>query len=154
MAVEGVLIVRIEPVDASNLLDAAEVHAASWRASHKNICSPAFVAAHTVQRQAAYLQGEMDRGKQLFLLTDDGPVGVVSVWEDLIENLYVHPAHWKKGYGTKLLCFAETKCKTPCLWVLNTNEQARRFYEARGYALTGRETILSETLKELEMGKE
>jgi len=154
VAVEGVLIVRIEPVDASNLLDAAEVHAASWRASHKNICSPEFVAAHTVQRQAVYLQGEMDRGKQLFLLTDQVPVGVVSVDRDVIENLYVHPAHWRKGYGTKLLRFAETKCKTPRLWVLNTNEQARRFYEARGYALTGRETILSETLKELEMGKE
>ena len=146
--------VEIEPVDASNLLDDAEVHAASWRESHKNICSSEFVAAHTVQRQAVYLQGEMDRGKQLFLLTDQVTVGVVSVDQDLIENLYVHPAHWRKGYGTALLCFAETKCKTPRLWVLNTNEQARRFYEARGYALTGRETILSETLKELEMGKE
>jgi len=146
--------VRIEPVDASNLLDAAEVHAASWRASHKNICSSEFVAAHTVQRQAAYLQGEMDRGRQLFLLTDQVPVGVVSVDQDVIGNLYIYPAHWRKGYGTELLRFAETKCKTPRLWVLNTNEQARRFYEARGYALTGREKVLSQTLKELEMGKE
>ena len=148
------MMVEIVPVSDANLWDAAEVHAASWRESHKNICSPEFVAAHTAQRQAAYLQEELDRGKQLFLLTDDGPVGVVSVWEDLIENLYVHPDHWGKGHGTSLLLFAEAQCKTPRLWVLNTNEQARRFYEARGYALTGRETILSETLKELEMGKE
>lgn len=143
--------VEIISVTASDLSDAAEVHAASWRESHRDICSPEFVAAHTAQRQAAYLQGEMDRGKRLFLLRDQVPIGVVSVDQDVIENLYIHPAHWGKGYGTQLLRFAETKCKTPRLWVLNTNEQARRFYEKRGYVPTGREKVLSQTLKELEM---
>lgn len=142
---------RIIAVNQSNLMDAAQVHAASWRESHREICSPEFVAAHTDQRQAAYLQGELEQGKRLFLLIDDGPVGVVSVLEDRIENLYVHPDRWNKGYGTALLRFAEEQCKTPRLWVLNTNKQARRFYERRGYVLTGREKVLSQTLKELEM---
>ena len=141
----------IVPVNASNLMDAAEVHAAAWRESHREICSAEFVAGHTAERQAAYLQAELDRGKHLFLLVKGDPVVVVSVWEDLIENLYVHPDHQRSGYGTTLLEFAAEQCKTPCLWVLNTNEQARRFYERRGFSLTGKEKVLSETLKELEM---
>ena len=144
---------KINPVDQTNLMAAAEVHGAAWRESHREICSPEFVAAHTAQRQAEYLKKELKQGKRLFLLTDGDPVGVVSVWGDLIENLYVHPEQQGRGYGTALLTFAEGRCKTPRLWVLNTNEQARRFYEKRGYKLTGRETILSGTLKELEMGK-
>ena len=143
----------IEPVDDANLMAAAEVHGASWRKSHTEICSAEFVAAHTTQRQANYLQTELNRGKRLFLLTDGIPMGVVSVFEDCIENLYVHPDHWGRGYGTALLQFAESQCKTPRLWVLNTNKQARRFYENRGYRVTGREKVLSETLRELEMGK-
>jgi len=144
---------RIEPVDEFNLIDAAEVHAASWRESHREICSPEFVAAHTAQRQAGYLQVEIDRGKRMFLLTDGAPVGIVSVFEDWIENLYVHPNHWRKGYGTLLLSFAESKCKAPRLRVLSSNKQAIRFYVNHGYQYSGREMILSETLKELEMRK-
>ena len=142
---------KIIPVDAANLSAAAEVHAASWRESHKDICSPSFVAAHTAQRQKDYLQKELERGKQLFLLVDEGPVGVVSVWENLIENLYVHPAKQGRGYGTALLAFVQSQCQTPRLWVLNTNERARRFYENRGFCATGREHILADLLRELEM---
>lgn len=141
------------PINATNLWCAAEIHAISWRESHKNICSEEFVAAHTSGRQATYLQGELDKGKHLFLLIAHEPVGLVSVNGSLIENLYVHPSHWGKGYGTALLNFAEKHCKTPHLWVLSSNQRARRFYENRGYQWSGREKILSKTLRELEMVK-
>lgn len=53
------------PVTEENLLQAAAVHTESWRDSHRSFCSPEFVAAHTPQRQAAYLRGELMQGKQL-----------------------------------------------------------------------------------------
>ena len=144
----------IVPVDERNIAAAGAVHAASWQESH-SFCTPEFVAAHTAETQAEYLRREMEAGKALFLLLDPEPVGVVAVSGDLIENLYVLPEKQGRGYGSALLEHAAARCPgAPRLWVLNINEKARRFYEARGYALTGRETILSETLKELEMGKE
>ena len=142
---------EIRPVLERDLPAAAEIHAAAWRESHREICSPEFVEAHTAQRQERYLREELSRGKALYWLLDPEPVGLVSLWEDTIENLYVHPDQQGRGYGTALLEFAAGQCKAPRLWVLNTNHRARRLYEKRGFVLTGRETVLSETLKKLEM---
>ena len=141
----------IVPVDETNIAAAGAVHAASWRESH-SFCTPEFVAAHTAETQTEYLRREMDAGKELFLLLDPEPVGVVSVQEDLIENLYVLPEKQGRGYGSALLDLAAARCKgAPRLWVLNINEKARRFYEARGFRETGERRELNNGLAELEM---
>ena len=141
----------IVPVDERNIAAAGAVHAASWRESH-SFCNPEFVAAHTAETQTEYLRREMDAGKALFLLLDPEPVGVVSVREDLIENLYVLPEKQGRGYGTSLVDFAAARCLVaPRLWVLNINEKARRFYEARGFRETGERRELNHGLAELEM---
>ena len=41
---------NIERINKRTLLLAAEIHAASWRESHRDICSPEFVALHTAER--------------------------------------------------------------------------------------------------------
>ena len=141
----------IVPVDERNIAAAGAVHAASWRESH-SFCTPEFVAAHTAETQAEYLRREMDAGKALFLLLDPEPVGVVSVQEDLIENLYVLPEKQGRGYGSALLEHAAARCPgAPRLWLLNINEKARRFYEARGFRETGERRELKNGLAELEM---
>ena len=143
----------IVPVDERNIAAAGAVHAASWRESH-SFCTPEFVAAHTVETQAEYLRREMDAGKALFLLLDPEPAGVVSVQEDLIENLYVLPEKQGRGYGSALLEHAAARCPgAPRLWLLNINEKARRFYEARGFRETGARRELKNGLAELEMSR-
>lgn len=143
---------RIEPVTERTLEDAAGVHAASWRESHKAICTPEFIALHTVSRQAEYLKSEMQKGKRIFLLRAKRPIGIVSVDGNLIENLYVLPDEQRKGYGSALLEFAVSKCEgTPMLRVLNTNEKARALYLKRGFTATGGRFRYSETLYEVEM---
>lgn len=142
----------IVPVTAQTLMQAAAVHAESWRESHRAFCTPAFVAAHTAQRQADYLDRALKQGKGLWMLVDAQPVGVVSVWGNLIENLYVLPAQQRKGYGSALLQFAAAQCTgTPTLWILNNNGRARNFYLKHGFQFTGREHPLSAGLTELEM---
>lgn len=141
----------ILPVTEENLISAAEVHAASWQDSHKSFCSPSFVAEHTVQRQSAYLRGELAQGKRLWLLLDPEPVGLVSVWRDVIENLYVLPEKQERGYGTQLLRFAMSQCRRPSLWVLNNNRRAYDLYSREGFIPSGVENRLSDTLFELEM---
>ena len=142
----------IEPVTPQNLFLAAQIHAVSWQDSHRAFCSEAYDRAHTAQRQAARMQEAMARGARFFLLTDGSPKGVVSVQGSLIENLYILPGEQRKGYGTRLLRFAEQQCDgQPTLWVLNNNPCARALYERLGYRATGRQTALNERLFELEM---
>ena len=143
----------IVPLTDALLDEAARVHSESWRASH-GFCSPDFVAAHTPQRQRAMIEAQRDAGVRFFLLLRGGAcLGLVSVQEDLIENLYVAPAHWHEGIGRRLLAFAESLCAQPRLYVLSNNERAIRIYMSAGYRFTGRENRLSDTLTEREMVK-
>ena len=44
----------IVSVDTSNLFQAATIHSISWQESHRDFCTPDFVAAHTPDRQRDY----------------------------------------------------------------------------------------------------
>ena len=141
----------IQPVDEHYLDAAAEVHAVSWRASHAEFCAPAFVAAHTAERQRAYLRKKMDGGSRFFLLCAPEPLGIVSVTGCLIEYLYVLPDWQGRGYGTALLRYAIEKCvDSPVLWVLENNRRAIRLYERMGFRPTGRVNRENGPLSEIE----
>ena len=142
----------IVTVNEANLALAARIHALSWQDSHRAFCSEEFVRRHTSERQQAYLRAEMQAGKRVYLLFRSGPVGVVSVGDSLIENLYVLPAEQNKGYGTELLQFAVSQCVgVPRLYVLGNNLRAQALYVRYGFRLSGRSNPITETLSELEM---
>ena len=108
----------------NKLYEAAKIHSESWKESHKAFCSKEFVEKHNIERQLEYLRNEINNGKDVYMLIDNIPVGIVSVKDSLIENLYVLPEEQSKGYGTELLKFAINKCKDiPSLWILNYNEK-------------------------------
>jgi ribosomal protein S18 acetylase RimI-like enzyme len=59
-----------------------------------------------------------------------------------IWGIYIWPNHWRKGIGRRLVEEAEKLLKSrgyenAVLWVLEGNQQARRFYEAMGFSLDG-----------------
>ena len=138
-------------VDASNIRDAARVHAEAWQASHRAFCRRDFVEQHSPERQQAYLQNKMDQGSAVYMLVEDQPVGVVSVTGNLIEDLYVLPALQNRGYGTQLLRFAMARCEgTPTLWILENNESAARLYHRMGFAETGGRHVITKGLDEIE----
>lgn len=136
---EGIAVIKqVTQSDPIGMMQAAVIHSESWKVSHRNICSAEFLAIHTPEHQREYLETEMEKGAQLFVLMHEKPVGIVTVRGDLIENLYVLPSEQNKGYGTQLLAFALGKCAAvPTLWVLNTNVGARRLYERHGFQPTG-----------------
>ena len=85
-------------------------------------------------------------------MMDTGAKGVVSIKDNLIENLYVLPSEQRKGYGTKLLKYAEEKCQgIPKLWILSNNNAAKNLYVKHGYTFTGNVKPLKNELQELEM---
>ena len=152
---------RIIPMTEQFLASAGVIHSAAWQQSHREICTPEFVASHTPQRQTEYLRKEQQAGKKLWLLLDDTEtaVGIVSLDKQgtmgIIENLYVLPAAQNHGFGTILLHFAAEQCGLqgirPTLWVLNTNTGAQRLYQRLGFVETGGQKPLKNALCEIEM---
>lgn len=141
----------IVAVDQTNIGQAAAVHSASWRESHRSFCSPAFVALHTPERQRAYLTEKMNGGSRVWMLVRDAPVGIVSVTGSLIEDLYVLPEEQGRGYGTELLRFAVEQCAgVPTLWILENNEGAARLYRRMEFRETGNIQTVAAGINEIE----
>jgi GNAT superfamily N-acetyltransferase len=53
---------------------------------------------------------------------------------DFIDQLYIHPDHWRRGIGSALLEFARRQSPQHLwLFTLQVNLNARAFYERRGF---------------------
>ena len=147
----------IVSVDDSNIEKAAIIHSEAWKESHRAFCKADFVEMHTSERQKKYLSDKIKNGSNVFILIDDNngkSVGIVSVTENLIEDLYVLPSEQNKGYGTTLLHYAISKCHgVPTLWILENNENATRLYRREGFLETGRRNYIDKNLDEIEFIK-
>ena len=141
----------IIPVNDRNITAAAAIHSISWKESHRAFCTPDFIEIHSPERQLQYMRDKMNHGTQFFMLIDEDPVGVVSVTDSLIEDLYVLPEKQEMGYGTRLLQFAVGQCSgTPSLWILENNENAERLYRRFGFTKSGRINAITDQLAEIE----
>jgi GNAT superfamily N-acetyltransferase len=66
-------------------------------------------------------------------------IGMLAFRRGWIDQLYVLPTAQRRGVGTALLQVAQNAFDRLQLWTFQRNGPARRFYEARGFALV-RET--------------
>lgn len=138
-------------VDKTNLIQAATIHSISWKESHRAFCTPDFIESHTPNRQWDYLGNKMNSGTKVYMLVEEKPIGIVSVTNSLIEDLYVLPDMQNMGYGTKLLQYAIDQCTdTPTLWILENNINAERLYQRMGFMRTGRRKSITSGLDEIE----
>jgi GNAT superfamily N-acetyltransferase len=69
--------------------------------------------------------------------TDGDVIGVLTVGEDELYAIYVHPDYWGTGVGQALLDRAEHELAKTCdvagLTCMVGNARARRFYERNGW---------------------
>lgn len=142
--------VKILPVGQEELPQAARIYRESWRASHEEICSPAFLQSRDDTVCQAYLTKLLDEGKVLYWIWDPEPVGLVAVGGGQIDCLYVLPEAQGRGCGTHLLQFAMKQCPNPRLTVLSSNHRAIALYEKHGFRRVG-DKQLRPGLWELEM---
>ncbi len=141
----------IVSVNQSNIHDSAIIHSVSWQDSHRSFCSADFIAMHTPEHQEAYLQTKIDAGSKVFMLIEQNPIGIVSLTNSMIEDLYVLPEYQNHGYGSDLLHFAISECSdTPTLWILENNQRAERLYRREGFKETGRRNVITDGLDEIE----
>ena len=145
----------IKTVDETTLFQAATIHSISWKESHRAFCTIDFIEKHTPEHQRDYLYNKMSAGTRVYMLEDEEPVGIVSVTDNLIEDLYVLPEKQNKGYGTKLLLYALKQCKgIPTLWILENNVNAERLYRRMGFKKTGRRNSITDKIDEIEFSLE
>jgi ribosomal protein S18 acetylase RimI-like enzyme len=100
---------------------------------------------HALQALAGLHTPEEDRyffRKRLFTtcavwgaFDGDALTGMLAFREGWIDQLYVLPEAQGCGLGTALLRIAQNAFDRLQLWTFQRNAQARRFYEARGFAL-------------------
>ena len=66
---------------------------------------------------------------------DTAMIGIIAFRADWIDQLYVLPQAQRQGVGSGLLKVAQNTFDRLQLWTFQRNRPARRFYEARGFAL-------------------
>ncbi|MCR5605708.1 MAG: GNAT family N-acetyltransferase [Treponema sp.] len=138
-------------VDLQNIDKAAFIHSISWKESHRSFCQKDFIELHSTAHQKEYLLEKINKGTSIYMLIENIPVGIVSITNSLIEDLYVLPDYQNKGYGTKLLTYAIKKCNNvPTLWILENNEKAARLYKRIGFRESGNKKIVKKGLNEIE----
>src|SRR5450631_1157956 len=101
---------------------------------------PSLAGLHTPDEDRWFFRERLFKTCELWGAFDGGlMIGMVAFRNDWIDQLYVLPQAQGRGTGTKLLGVAQRSFDRLQLWTFQRNAPARRFYEARGFALV-RET--------------
>lgn len=146
---------RATPADAGAM---AEVHARSWRATYAGLL-PAAVIDDVVKSRPAQIDrwrtwlSQREERRGAFVATVDGHVVGFVLWGPSrepdatsdtaeVQAIYLDPVVIGRGIGRALLDtavgdIASNGFDAVVLWVLDTNQRARRFYEAAGWRADG-----------------
>jgi len=146
---------KIRPARASDAPVLARVHVDSWRAAYRGLVPDSSLQAFSYQwREECFRQSLATNAEETYVVQlDEEVVGFLTLGaacdSDLDVNrtgeiwgIYISPHYWRKGIGKRLVVEAEMLFKSrryesAVLWVLEGNQQARRFYEAMGFSLDG-----------------
>lgn len=143
----------LEIIEATkdHIPDLARIHLASKLSAEEGIVDPEYLASFTQEvyeeKWSRFLNAE--DAHQFIAFDRDEAVGLISfgklrtappgtskirpLYSSEIYAIYVHPDHFKKGYGKALFKKAihnlqEQKHKSLCLWALEKNKNAGAFY--------------------------
>jgi len=145
----GAAVVGARPEDARAI---AEVHVASWRQAYAEQLPPAYLASLSVTDRETMWRELLQAGRAQVLVAQSGesivgfaafgacrddepPAGRMELWA-----LYLAPPVWSRGIGRALWQAVEAQLRAQhaasvSLWVIESNERARRFYSAAGFEL-------------------
>jgi GNAT superfamily N-acetyltransferase len=118
---------RARPPDAAAI---AALHLAARREA-----MPYLPALHGDEEVRAWMRDTLlPRAEVWVAEIAEEPVGYLALVDDILDHLYVGPAHQGQGIGSLLL--AKAKAIRPAglrLYAFQRNRRARDFYEARGF---------------------
>jgi ribosomal protein S18 acetylase RimI-like enzyme len=146
---------EIRPARVNDAPALSRVHVDSWRAAYGGLVPDSSLQAFTYEwREESFRCSLAASAEETYLVQVEGEVvGFLTLGAardpDLdvgrtgeIWGIYISPGYWRKGIGKRLAEEAERILKSggyedAVLWVLEDNQQARRFYEAMGFGLDG-----------------
>jgi ribosomal protein S18 acetylase RimI-like enzyme len=136
----------------------AEIHVRSWQRGYQGLIPQAYLdgldpALRVARWSQALTEADWSQGGTLVVADhrdvmlgfataqasrdDDAHASVAEIWA-----IYVAPDAYGQGYGRELMTasldyLTQLAYAQVTLWVLDTNERARRFYEAAGFRADG-----------------
>lgn len=125
----------------------ARIHIQAWRQAYSHVFPEEFLAGLDLDRREQWFDAQIGKGEGLIVAdAGSGPAGFCFFGDSSDEGwgeifaIYVHPDHWGRGHGHRLLASAERGLgelahRRALLWVLDRNERARNFYERQGWTL-------------------
>ena len=148
----------IRPAQPRDAAAIARIHVRTWQAAYRGQVPDAYLGSldaeieeRTARWERLIASAVSRRQGQLLALDGDRIVGFVTFGPSDDEPdpevgevyaIYVDPGSWDHGFGRELFAAAsrglsDAGFHAATLWVLDTNERARRFYEAAGWAADG-----------------
>lgn len=131
---------------ADDATDLADVHVASWQRAYAGIFPETYLNGLDRAARARWWRRHIEAGARVLVSESEHVVGFCSFgpsgdeeWGEIFA-IYVHPDHWDAGHGHRLLEAGESALRQQgheraLLWVLETNERGRRFYERQGWVV-------------------
>jgi ribosomal protein S18 acetylase RimI-like enzyme len=156
----------IRPATVDDASDIARIHVDTWRDAYKEIVPDAYLRDLSKEKRASTWTESLLRSPTGTLVTL-GDIGQIVGWVSFgasrdddgsgigeLYAIYLQSDHWGKGYGKRLLAYAEHHLSkegfsTITLWVLELNYRTRRFYEIAGYVADGTKKTLTICGREL-----
>lgn len=152
----------MRPAVAEDADAIARVHVSAWQRAYDGLLPDDLLAAQSVavrtrawrrhltepQDALTWVAGDAGEPVRGFVTIGPSRDGDVPAAVGELYVLYVHPASWDGGWGSRLMDVATEALErrydgVATLWVLDANERARRFYEKRGWRTDG--TVKQET---------
>lgn len=110
---------------------AARVHRTAF-----DYALPSLAGLHTPEEDRWFFRERVFRTCELWGTFDaDAMTGMIAFRDGWIDQLYILPEAQGRGLGTALVQVAQNAFDRLQLWTFQRNAPARRFYEARGFAL-------------------
>jgi GNAT superfamily N-acetyltransferase len=121
----------LKQLDLADMDAAARVHRIAF-----DHALPTLAGLHTLEEDRWFFRQRVFKTCEVWgAFEGDTMAGVLAFREGWIDQLYVVPEAQGRGLGTALLRIAQNTFDRLQLWTFQRNIQARRFYEARGFAL-------------------
>ncbi len=148
---------EIRPAQVGDAPGIAVVHVRSWQEAYRGLLPQGFLDGLNPVQRAGFWERILAAGEERsgVVVADDGEglLGFACFGpardEDAgpgrtgeIMAIYLLPDVWGKGWGRQLMAATVTGMtgagfRQAVLWVLDTNERARRFYQAAGWSVDG-----------------
>ena len=145
----------VRTATAADAASIAQIHVETWRVAYRGQIPDAVLNGLDVGRRSVFWQERLAQMRGAVFVAEDGDR--ITGFCDLVPSrdkdadartvseivaIYILPKYWRKGTGRALCNRAlaaarRQNYKAVTLWVLASNDGARRFYETMGFSLDG-----------------